>query len=337
MFSITAISSRALRRCTVVSAGLIAAAMCAAVSLPSALAADAGNGTANTPSGGIVSESATEASPEATNASGDDAEVSSPASPTASAADDADNERASEGPADSGSADAESTGATASPEDSAAGAGDATDDSATHYDYPVPGDLLKAYTALGGPDGSLGQPTGNAVEAAGGSWQAFRNGALYSKDGQSHVVHGGILTKYYESGMVDGQLGYPTSDEYTGLNDGGASQVFEHGQIHWAPGIGAWITSGAIQDRWRDLSWQAGIAGYPLGDATPSVNGGVYQIFQHGTMYWKANAGAHFVHDGSFRAYRNNGFERGPLGYPTSEETPTRDGGIWQSFENGTI
>ncbi|KAB8291915.1 NlpC/P60 family protein [Bifidobacterium avesanii] len=113
------------------------------------------------------------------------------------------------------------------------------------------------------------------------------------------------------------------------------AQQFEHGRIYWSPKTGAWAVTGAVQDHWRDLGWENGQAGYPVGDETKTANG-VYQLFQHGTMYWTQKTGAHYVHDGIFVAYRNHGFEHGQLGFPTTDERKI-NGGTTQSFEHGEI
>ena len=152
----------------------------------------------------------------------------------------------------------------------------------------------------------------------------------------TYKVSGAIAKKYQSLGGEKGKLGKPTANMKTGLKDGGMSQQFEHGRIYWSPKTGAWAVTGPIQNRWRDLGWENGQAGYPTSDETKTANGGVYQLFQHGTMYWTSSTGAHFVHDGIFAAYGANGFERGNLGYPTSDEYDSGKGRA-QNFQHGAL
>ena len=78
--------------------------------------------------------------------------------------------------------------------------------------------------------------------------------------------------------------------------------------------------------------------GIPASNEEPTTNGGVYQLYTHGTAYWHPTTGAHFVeHSPIFSQYQTQGFERGPLGYPTSEAYPNPDGTISQHFQGGTL
>lgn len=72
------------------------------------------------------------------------------------------------------------------------------------------------------------------------------------------------------------------------------------------------------------------------------TNGGLYQSFDNGNIYWTKNTGAWTVRNGDVSArYLQVGSEAGYLGYPMSDENAIRkDGaqiGVWQQFERGQM
>jgi uncharacterized protein with LGFP repeats len=107
----------------------------------------------------------------------------------------------------------------------------------------VSGVLADRWTALGGATGRLGRPVGDTFcgLVAGGCFQLFERGSLYTSDGVSpaYVVTGAIRDRWAASGWERGALGYPTADEICGLPNGGCSQEFQHGSIQWSPATGA--------------------------------------------------------------------------------------------------
>ncbi|GAB3713956.1 hypothetical protein GCM10028815_30790 [Mariniluteicoccus flavus] len=66
-------------------------------------------------------------------------------------------------------------------------------------------------------------------------------------------------------------------------------------------------------------------------------DGGCFQKFEGGSIYWKASTGAHFIRGRIFAAaWGGQGWENGGLGYPTSDEIcGLRDNGCVQRFEGG--
>ncbi len=84
----------------------------------------------------------------------------------------------------------------------------------------------------------------------------------------------------------------------------------------------------------------AGGATSPLGapeeaqEAGP--NGGEYQDFTGGTIYWSKDSGAHIVWGDIREAWEENGGANGTLGYPTSDEKDIT-GGKQSDFTGGTI
>ncbi|WP_227980051.1 LGFP repeat-containing protein [Nocardia spumae] len=97
----------------------------------------------------------------------------------------------------------------------------------------VSGHILTKYTEMGGVQSPLGEPTGASVEGPnGGSCQEFTGGAVcWSEQTNAHVVWGDIRTAWEGNGGVNGNLGYPTSDEKD--NPTGKESDFTGGTITW--------------------------------------------------------------------------------------------------------
>lgn len=94
----------------------------------------------------------------------------------------------------------------------------------------------------------------------------------------------------------------------------------------------AYSVRGAIRGLWND---NQSLMGDPKSEEE-SNGSGVYQLFERGTAYWTKKSGAHFVSGSIFRAYGDNRYERGFLGFPTSDEYPAGTGRA-QEFQGGTI
>ena len=198
---------------------------------------------------------------------------------------------------------------------------------------------IQAYWATNGwENGWLGYPTGDELKINGGVSQTFQGGTIWwnEKTGETHAVHGGILTEYATQKWEQGDLGYPVTDEHDGLKNGGAAQEFQSGQIHWSSTTGAHTTKGAIQAYWATNGWENGWLGYPTGDEL-KINGGVSQTFQGGTIWWNEKTGeTHAVHGGILTEYATQKWEQGDLGYPVTDEIVTSYGAR-QDFGHGTI
>lgn len=75
--------------------------------------------------------------------------------------------------------------------------------------------------------------------------------------------------------------------------------------------------------------------GAPMGEMKETPDGGHYQEFDGGVIIHKT---ASYVVWGAIRDKWNElGGSQGELGYPTSDETATADGGKQSTFEHGTI
>ena len=82
-----------------------------------------------------------------------------------------------------------------------------------------------------------------------------------------------------------------------------------------------------------------GILGAPQAALrTTSDGSGRYRDYQNGAIYWSPTTGAHAVVGEIQDRWRNEGGLKGDLGYPVSDEMPTRDGtGRMTRFQGGTI
>ncbi|RKR13677.1 CAP domain-containing protein [Arthrobacter oryzae] len=162
------------------------------------------------------------------------------------------------------------------------------------------------------------------------------NLAGYPDPGAVPVRNGAILSVWVAQGCAAGRLGAPVALEGPAAN-GGVSQSFQHGTVYWSPTSGAHTVWGGIRGEWGSQGFEAGRMGYPTSDEIPAANGGVYQNFMYGTIYWSPATGAHTVWGGIRGEWGSQGFEAGRMGYPTTDEIPAANGGIRQAFQYGAL
>ncbi|WP_433657254.1 hypothetical protein ACQPW1_37500 [Nocardia sp. CA-128927] len=107
-------------------------------------------------------------------------------------------------------------------------------------------------------------------------------------------------------------------------------------QVYWpAP----YEVCGAIRDKYNELGGPNSFLLWPTTNELTNPDGfGKRSVFQNGPIYWSADSGAHPVANHFFAAWQRNGWEAGPLHYPTSDEIVNPDGiGRRQEFQGGTI
>lgn len=149
-------------------------------------------------------------------------------------------------------------------------------------------------------------------------------------------VAGRIGQRYMELGGPGGPLGQPTGPEVP--TPEGAWVPFEHGVILWTPATDAHENRGAIRERYADYGYERGILGYPTTDEIATRSGGRFQHFQHGSIYWHPDTGAHAIYGSIFDKWAALGYENGPLGYPVSDEFDgAKPGGRVQRFQGGVV
>ncbi|MCD4851660.1 GDSL-type esterase/lipase family protein [Arthrobacter sp. AK01] len=201
------------------------------------------------------------------------------------------------------------------------------------------GSIHLAWGRSGFEGGFLGYPvTGESTGLRdGGAWQAFERGfVVWSPATGAHPSMGAIRERWRRTGMEEGELGYPATDEALGLKSGGSSQEYQRGTIIWSPATGAKALTGAIRSYWSSTGGQNGALGYPVGEEVRQ-NNFVYQLFQGGTVYWSAATGAHSTtHGDVHNRYNSLGGAAGQLGLPLTDKLP-RAGGLVQQFANGWL
>ncbi|PTT61111.1 LGFP repeat-containing protein, partial [Arthrobacter sp. HMWF013] len=190
-------------------------------------------------------------------------------------------------------------------------------------------------------NGALGAATTAEVYGLkdNGGFQCFQRGCiLYSPATGAHVSLGAIRGKWAQTGYENGRLGYPVTDEVGGLRDGGVFQNYQGGAIIYSPATGARISVGAIRGKWAESGYENGRLGYPVSDEVGGLrNGGVFQNYQGGAIIHSPATGPHLSVGGIRTIWASTGYESGRLGYPTSEEYATPNGGVAQNYQGGII
>ncbi|HSJ95185.1 MAG TPA: hypothetical protein VK896_14225 [Gaiellaceae bacterium] len=96
----------------------------------------------------------------------------------------------------------------------------------------------------------------------------------------------------------------------------------------------------AIDDKRRTLPWLGAPVDTGAGSdemAMPDGRGRA-RDFEHGSVYWTPEHGAHEVHGAIRMKWAELGGHRGVLGYPVSDESPCGPGaGRFNHFEGGSI
>lgn len=148
-----------------------------------------------------------------------------------------------------------------------------------------------------------------------------------------------INDKYEELREKGDFLGKPISEEQNCSYDKrGRYRHYERGSIFWHPNTGAHEVHGAIWVKWKSLGWYRGFLGYPVTDETVTPdNIGRYNHFQHGSIYWSPNTGAHDVHGAIRTRWSQKGWESSWIGYPETDEMDTPDGGRYNKFQRAYI
>lgn len=166
--------------------------------------------------------------------------------------------------------------------------------------------------------------------------------ALPQASGAADPV-GKIGDKYAKLGGAGGPLGATAGAESDAAH-GGRCHKFQQGTICWHKDIGeAFGVWGLIHAKWAEIG---GVDyGYPITDELPTPDGrGRFNHFrgmQHpwrpeASVYWSPQTGAHAIYGAIRDAWAQQGWETGPLGYPTSDEF--QDGKYRRvNFERGHI
>ncbi len=204
----------------------------------------------------------------------------------------------------------------------------------------VCGAIRDKYNSLGAQFSFLLFPTSEElVNPDGfGRRQTFANGPIYwSAASGAHPVVNHFFAAWQRNGWESGVLGYPTSDEIVNPDNVGRRQEFQGGSVYWRLNE-AYFVGGAIRDKWRTVGAEGGFLGYPITDEQGTPNGGRFNRFEHGAIYWSAATGAQTMSDVFFNKWASLGYESGYLGYPVAGDVLNTDNlGRHQQFQGGFI
>ena len=200
--------------------------------------------------------------------------------------------------------------------------------------------LSIAYISAGGAGGDLGFPVAERETGLrdGGLGQTFEGGSIWSSTfTPPRAVRLAIEDGWAASGWEEGPLGYPVGAQVT--LPGGVWQAFEDGAVYWSAATGSHGVSGPIGDLYRSVGGPAGGLRYPTTDENCGLrDGGCYQLFQGGAIYWSPATGAGRVFGAIGDLYMSYAGPNGGLAYPISGEIcALRGGGCYQLFQGGAI
>ena len=207
------------------------------------------------------------------------------------------------------------------------------------------GPIRNLWQKQGFENGPLSYPASGVICGliGGGCFQNYVGGSvMWSPASGAHSMpFGPVRDAWSASGFENGILGYPTTEQACGLRDGGCFQNFANGTVMYSPATGAQAMSSApIRDKWATTGFEGGTLGYPTSGAICGLrNGGCFQNFEKGTILWSAASGAQVMTPGPVQqSWAGQGFENGPLAFPTAGQTCTSNKlTCSQAFQGGAI
>ncbi len=152
------------------------------------------------------------------------------------------------------------------------------------------------------------------------------------------VVPGGMRSdrEPVPAGFSDEDADLAETVEAASRSSGRRDRADAQCQVYWPS---PYPVCGAIRDKYNELGGPGSFLSFPKSDELANPDGvGKRTEFVNGPIYWSPQGGAHPVVNHFFAAWARNGWEAGPLGYPTSDEIVNPDGvGRRQHFESGDI
>lgn len=209
--------------------------------------------------------------------------------------------------------------------------------------HEVHGMIRHKWSSLSKSKGILGYPLSDELDASDneGKYSDFQHGSIYwHPDTGANLVKGAIFRKWKRLKKENGFLGYPVTDELTTPDGRGRYNHFQRGSIYWHPDTGAHEVHGRIKSKWKSMSWEKGVLGYPVSDEETTLEDedGRHSHFEHGSIYWTPEKGAYEVHGAIADAYKACEYEK-RMGAPTSNELRMQNSKRFRynSFEKGFI
>lgn len=203
--------------------------------------------------------------------------------------------------------------------------------------FALYGRINARYSEIGGPNSWLGFPTSAERPLEnGGRYVTFEKGNIYwSPTTGAWEVPTAIMNGWGQLKWEQGDLGYPIGAPRD--ISGGQVQQFQNGYVVTnADGKAFWLR-GEIAKKYGELKLMESELGFPVGNER-IINGGAFQEFQNGNIYWSARTGAHVIYKGAiFNAWGAKGYEQGEYGFPTADQAQIPAGGEIVEFQNGVI
>ncbi len=205
------------------------------------------------------------------------------------------------------------------------------------------GPLRQAWAASGWETGPLGYPSTDTTATPDGTgrYNHFtKNASLYwTPTTGARSILGPLRQAWAASGWETGPLGYPSTDTTATPDGTGRYNHFtKNASLYWTPTTGARSILGPLRQAWAASGWETGPLGYPSTDSTATPDGtGRYNHFtKNASLYWTPTTGARSILAPTRDRWAQLGWERGYLGYPTSNEYAVSDGRR-TDFVGGTI
>ncbi|MCW2723639.1 MAG: hypothetical protein JWN35_560 [Frankiales bacterium] len=193
------------------------------------------------------------------------------------------------------------------------------------------------YIALGENGSPLGATVYGEVAVAGGRAQRYQFGRI-SRSTASGVFEtlGEVSKRYVATGAEGGPLGFPVTGTRITKDGQGRVNGFQRGRISWHPGLGAHVLTGAIAQRYGALGGEDGPLGFPVTDSL-AVPGGQTARFQRARISQRTGGAAYTTLTVLADAYDRSGAEKGPMGFPVSDEEHVLTDGRVSRFEHGRV
>ncbi|SEU00100.1 LGFP repeat-containing protein, partial [Geodermatophilus poikilotrophus] len=126
-----------------------------------------------------------------------------------------------------------------------------------------------------------------------------------------------------------------------GTGDGCSAYGNRNFWIYYTDWFGSTQVPGAaeVTGRYAVAGGATGPLGTPLGNVACGLrNGGCFQAYANGSIYWSPASGARITHGTVRDRWAATGWETGPLGYPVSDtHCGLSRGGCLQHFQGGSI
>lgn len=175
--------------------------------------------------------------------------------------------------------------------------------------HEVHGAIRERWHGLGG-EGGFGRPVTDEFPGNDGGRARLNffdgrvgpSSIVWTPQTGAHEVHGAIREAWHGEGAEGGELGAPTTDEFTPARPEFRVSVFERGLIVFSPQYGAQVVKGALLAEYARRGWENGDLGAPTSHEWRFADGWA-QDFEQGRLL--------FFDNGSYRTQvRANPFVR---------------------------